>query len=204
VAGFPATFIVDVAITNGALPPLFDADLLEFCGPYFDEQERDLFYGVNSKSSYLIRNGNDAPVEPLVIDLAEVGAAPGDTLHLASVGSYDWITTLADGSITKLGGVFSATPDVLPATGNLHRISGALDAGPNLLTWPTQWCGWWGCIPLNGGNDIPQDFRIDPARHIVVPAGANYLVVAPIDDWKWWKDNGGLGFGLTVGVTPAG
>jgi len=38
----------------------------------------------------------------------------------------------------------------------------------------------------------------------MVPAGASYLVVAPIDDRKWWKDNGGLGFGLTVGVTPAG
>jgi len=198
--GVSATFSVDVAITNGPLPPSFDPDLLDFCTPFFAQQGTDLFYGINPKSSYLIRNGSDAVRNPLVISLDELGAQPGDTLHLKTVGSYDWLTTLRDGGITKLGGVFSATNEVLPASGNLNRVVAAVDAGPDLQTWPTQLCGWLGCLHLFGGNDIAEDFRIDPARDIVVPPGAHFLVVAPIDDWKTWGDNSGLGFGLTIAV----
>lgn len=199
--GSPATFSLDIAVTNTSLPPLFDDDMLQFCGPHFDEQGSEIYYGINAKSSYLARNGNDAAADPLVIALDELGVVSGDSLHLTVVGGYNLVPALRDGVTTKLGGVFSATNAV--AGGGVHRVVDAIDAGPNLATWPTQICGWLGCIAIPWGNDIPEDFPVNPARDIVVPQGARYLILAPVDDWRVWGDNSGLSFGVDIGVTPA-
>jgi hypothetical protein len=37
---------------------------------------------------------------------------------------------------------------------------------------------------------------------VVVPAGANYLIVAPLSPSYEWKDNSGFGFGVDVTVNP--
>jgi len=200
--GMPVVFNLDLALTNGAEPPLFDADLLEYCGGEFASQGlgEALYYGINSKSGYLRGLAKDTIRDPLVISLAELGATPGDTLRLETVGTYSMLEVLMDGVDTRLGGVFSSTDEVRgPSV--LDRIPGAIDVAPNLYTWISIVCIWGQCADL-GGDDIPEDFRIDPTRDITVPPGAEYLVVAPIDVWRNWQDNSGFGFGVTVEVNP--
>lgn len=195
-------FEMNAVVTNGAEPPTFDADLLAYCQPHFDSQGygEALFYSVNPKAGYLRHNGNDIPKEPLVISLAEIGAAPGDTLHLEPVGGYHLLFSLRDGNEKKLAGVFSSSDEIL-AVGVLDRIPGAIDAGPNIHTWPSIFCLFGECTDL-GGDDIPEDFPINPAVNVVVPAGAEHLVVAVIDGFRIWGDNTGMGFGVKVAVNP--
>jgi hypothetical protein len=51
-------------------------------------------------------------------------------------------------------------------------------------------------------TDIPEDFNIDPEVDVVVPEGAEYLIVAPIVADLHWKDNSGLAFGVDIEVNP--
>ncbi|MAE96692.1 MAG: hypothetical protein CL910_18750 [Deltaproteobacteria bacterium] len=203
-SGLTADFLIDASTLSDATPPEFDVDLLDFCTPFFEEQGSALHYSVNVKSSYLKTLANDSSKEPLTIDLAELGAVPGDTLRLSTVGTYSPIVALNDGTARKLGGVFSATPDLL-AQNFGYRVPDAIDAGSNIVTWPQEWCFWWfwqwTCLPLEG-DDIPEDFLIQTDTDVVVPAGANYLIVAPIDPLRFYNDNVGLGFGVTVDVNP--
>lgn len=200
--GISTIFTMNVAVTNVSEPPLFDADLLAFCDERFASQVggEALFYGINAKSGYLRGVAKDVIRDPLVISLAEAGAAPGDTLRLETVGTYSILTLLMDGTDTRLGGVFSSTDEVLDAS-ELFRIPGAIDVAPNVYTWPSLFCLFGECADL-GGDDIPEDFLINPALDIVVPAGAEYLIVAPIDGFRNWKDNTGMGFGVSIEVNP--
>jgi hypothetical protein len=200
--GVKVIFTMDLALTNGPEPPFFDADLVEYCGDRFASQGlgEALYYGINSKSGYLRGLAKDTIADPLVIPLADLGAVPGDTLRLETVGTYSTLELLMDGTDTKLGGVFSSTDEVLSPS-VLDRIPGAIDVAPNVYTWVSIVCIFGQCADF-GGDDIPEDFRIDPAIDIAVPAGAEYLVVAPIDFWRNWQDNSGFGFGVTVEVNP--
>jgi hypothetical protein len=199
IGGLPVRFLLDLAVTNGATPPLFDADLLENCSDFFDEQGEALFYGLNSKSSYLQAQAGDAPVAPLVIPLADLGAAPGDTLRLERVGTYSDLTLLKDGTDTALSGVFSSTSEV-KAENLRTRVPGAVEAGPNVKT------GYWKCLifPLCVfvSTDVPQDFPVAGSTDVVVPEGAQYLVLAPLPPAYTWNDNSGFGFGVDVTVNP--
>jgi hypothetical protein len=192
----PVTFSLDLAVTNVATPPSFDADLLASCAPKFAEQGDALYFGLNAKSSYLQAKLGDDPADPLVISLADVGATPGDTLRLERVGSYSDVTELKDGTATGLTGIFSSTDEVRRATYRT-RVPGAIDAGPNVKT------GYWAC-PLFCfiSTDVPQDFSIGAHTDVVVPAGAAYLIVAPLPSSYWWSDDSGFGFGVDVTVNP--
>ncbi len=195
-------FTLDATVSNGSTPPSFDDDLWTFCGPHFESQGVGDAYVhmMNVKSGYLRHNGSDQPLDPLVIDLAEIGAGPGDVLRLSSVGTYAMLPALADGPDTRLGGVFSASDQVLPYT-HLFRIPGAIDVGPELNTWVSITCSFGICTD-HGGDDVPYDFPIDPSIDITVPAGASHLITAPVDGWRVWRDNIGLGFGISVVVNP--
>jgi len=199
VMGTDAEFAMDLTLTNGPLPPVFDEYLLSFCGDYFDEQGKALYYGINSKSTYLFTRG-DQPVDPLAISLAELGAVPGDTLRITRVGTHATLPLLMDGDLTRVAGVFSATDTVLPSSA-AHRIPDAIDAGVNYLSPPYWSCIFFFCLPLPA-TDIPQDFGIDPEVDVVVPEGAEYLIVAPIVADLHWMDNSGLAFGVDIEVNP--
>jgi hypothetical protein len=200
IGGLPVRFILDLAVTNGATPPLFDADLLANCDEHFDEQGAALYYGLNSKSSYLQAQSGDAPVAPLVIPLADLGAAAGDTLRLERVGTYSDETLLKDGTDTALSGIFSATSEV-KATYLRTRVPGAIDAGPNVKT------GYWKCLIfplcLFASTDVPQDFPVSAETEVVVPAGAEYMILAPLPPAYTWGDNSGFSFGVDVTVNPS-
>ena len=72
-----SVFEMNTVVTNGPLPPTFDADLLAYCGDRFGTQGMGAgtFYGINTKSTYLRKSGNDTPKPPLAIELEE-GPAP--------------------------------------------------------------------------------------------------------------------------------
>jgi len=117
-AGIRSVFEMRTAIANGTLPPIFDDDLLAHCEDQFALQGLGYgtFYGVNSKSSYLRLNPKDQAKDPLVIDLAEIGAQHGDTLRIDTVGSWAIIPFFKDGPEVKAGAVFSATDELLPGS----------------------------------------------------------------------------------------
>jgi hypothetical protein len=198
--GVPVLFSLDVAVTNGAKPPLFAADQLQFCGSRFDQQGEALFHGLNSRGSYLQAKPGDSPLQPLVIALADLGAVAGNTLHVARVGTYSDATLLKDGDDTALSGIFSASDAILSAD-QRNRVPGAIDAGPDVRTGYLRglllFCSFV-------STDVPQDFRIDPGGgvDVTVPAGANFLIVAPLSPTYTWGDNSGFGFGVDVTVNP--
>ncbi len=201
--GIDAEFAMNTVVTNGTKPPSYSPNVWSYCSPHFATQGVGLSYVeiLNVKSSYLRKSGADQPAAPTVISLADIGAGPGDVLHIETIGTYAPTLALRDGTETKLGAVFSATDEVLPAT-ELFRIPGAIEAGADIATWPSIVC-FFGICEDKGGDDILQDFRVDPQLTITVPAGAQYLVVAPIDGLRFYADNTGLGFGVRIDVvTP--
>jgi hypothetical protein len=186
-------FELDLAVTNDTTPPLFDPQHLLNCQDFWSEQGTALYHGVNSKSSYLRAWPGDAPKAPRVISLADLGVAPGDTLHLDTIGTFADSTTLEDGTKTAMTAVFSSTSQIL-GTNQRNRIPGAIDAGTDINTG-----GYWSCFLIFcsfQSSDISQDVRVDPRTSVVVPAGANYLFVAPLAPSRKWADNSGFGFGV--------
>lgn len=192
-------FSLQLGVGNGPAPPLFSADHLAFCEPFFAQQGRELFRGLKAKSSYLKAAPLDAPKPPLAISLAELGAAAGDTLRLERVGTYSDVTSLVDGSQTGVTGIFSSDATLLGA-GTRFRVPGAVDAGADVQT------SFLSCVlPLVCdliSTDVPQDFRIDPGVDVVVPPGAAYLILAPLPPSYFWQDDSGFGFGVDVTANP--
>jgi hypothetical protein len=197
--GSPATFSLHLEVTNNGTPPLFDADLIPNCTKHFNEQGRDFFYGVNSKSSYLLADG-EHPQPPLVIKLAELGAAPGNKLKIDRVGTYNDKTELRDGSETKAGAVFSST-NVIKRDNQRNRIPGAIDAGTDVTTGSYLKCIIFPfCTSVS--TDIAEDFSVSTSATVTIPAGAQYLIVAPTPDSLKWSDDSGFGFGVAITVNP--
>jgi hypothetical protein len=199
-AGMVVTFKLNLQVTNLSTPPSFDSSLLAFCAPFFNQQGRDMYYGMNVKGSYLRSNGLDDPSAPLIIPLGDLGIAPGHRVKLTRVGSYSDITQLQDGDQTRLTGVFSSS-NTIGSKDNRYRVPGAINAGSDVNTSP-----YWNCLiwPLcwQVPTDISQDFRIDPNVTVTVPSGAQYLIVAPLPSSYTWGDNLGFGFGVTVERLP--
>jgi hypothetical protein len=193
---FDVTFALDLLVSNDGVPPSFSADLLELCGPHFDEQGAELFWSVNAKGSYLLAEGTDDPSQPLVIPLADVGAAPGDRLRLRSVGTFADRRLLKDGTETGLTGVFSRDARITD-TAERRRVPGALEAGANVVTARVTRCILIAICP-GLATDIPEDFRIDPRVDVRIPAGATHLVVAALPRVLSYENNSGFGFGVTV------
>jgi hypothetical protein len=198
--GAPATFNLNLQVTNESTPPLFDADLLASCGPHFNEQGRDIFYGVNSKASYLLASGSDQPVAPTIIKLSDLGVHAGDQLKVARVGTYDDVTELRDGNLTKVGALFSSS-NVVKADNQKARIPGAIDAGTDVTTGSYQKCIIWPFCTTTP-TDIPQDFAVSTSATVTVPTGAQYLIVAPIPDSLKWGDDSGFGLGVALTRNP--
>jgi hypothetical protein len=196
VGGIPVTFGLNLAVTNSSTPPIIDADLQAFCDPFFAQQTLvpGLFYGINSKSSYLTAANGDNPAAPLVIALSDVGAVPGSTLHLTRIGTFADSTQLKNGNQTKVSGVFSSTNVVL-GTNVKNRIPGAIQSGAPAFVTPPVFQGFW-IVP----TDIPQDFLIDSGLDVVVPASAQYLIVAPFSPDLTWGDNSGFSLGVALEV----
>lgn len=193
--GAPASFNLQIQVTNESTPPLFDTDLLTTCGPHFAEQGRSVFYGVNSKATYLLASGSDQPAGPTIISLADIGAHPGDHLKIARVGTYNDATELRDGNATKMAALFSSS-NVVKKDSQRNRIPGAIDAGTDVTTPPH----WLFLLPI--ATDIAQDFSVASSPTVTIPAGAQYLIVGTTPDSLKWGDNSGFGLGVSLTVNP--
>ncbi len=131
-----SVFQLDTVVTNGALPPVFDDDLLAFCGDRFATPGMGYgtYYGVDTKTTYFRTAGVDGKARDATpIRLSEIGAVPGDVLRLAPVGTWATGLSLEDGTNRRMGGVFSRGDALYPAW-DLNRVAGAIDAGPELVT----------------------------------------------------------------------
>lgn len=200
VLGTPARFALSLKVSNDSQAPVFDVNLLTVCGNHFNEQGRDIFYGINSKASYLLSSPLDKPSVPTVIKLADLGVHAGDHLKLARVGTYNDRLELRDGTLTKLGAAFSSTNVVRP-TDQRNRIPGAIDAGTNVTTGGYPFCIIWPfCI--SKPSDIAQDFAVTNSPTVTVPNGAQYLIVGTLPDSMTWNDNSGFGLGVALTVNP--
>lgn len=199
---FPAT--VNLVLSASSKPPVFERlDVLEDCEPRWALQEQPLTYVLNPKSTYLHHVNEDALQEPLIIDLADVGALPGDTLQITTGGKWTGLFQTGYG----VAAVFSSSDELLPVSPpaiwtvdffgwlNFHsnRVAGAIEAGTDVVT-PLSF-GW-----LNR-TDIPQDFAVTGYREIVVPPGATHLFVTPIDNH--FSDNLSSDLRISLGVDPA-
>ena len=191
--GIPVIFNLDLGVTNDTTPPVFDEDHAYNCTFYFEEQGTALYHGVNPKSSYLRAWPGDNPRAPRIISLADLGVAPGDTLPLDTIGAYAELLELQDGGKTAMTAVFSSTNQLL-GTDKQKRIPGAIEAGTDINTGGFLKCFLIFCSFQS--SEITQDFRVDPGVDVVVPAGANYLFVAPLPASRKWGDNSGFGFGV--------
>lgn len=199
--GIKAIFTLNLSVVNEDLPPLIDQNEREFCAPFFAQQGAGTFYFVNSMSSYLRADDGDTPLVPVPIPLAELGAEAGDTLRITRVGTYaSDESRLRDGTQTDITGVFSSS-DVILADDERYRVEGAIDAGDDVHTDGYLECIFLFCYIVD--TDIPEDFDVDPQVDVVVPAGAEYLIVAPYDtEDQEWESNGGFGFGVNIEVNP--
>ena len=193
---------IQLTLVSASKPPVASPAIASFCEPRWALQGTEVDYLVNPKSSYL-HQVNEVLRDPLIIDLAEVGALPGDVLRLDAKG--EWLG-LFQAHQTRVAAVFSTTDTVIPPvvkpTGwnfyntfyrNTSRVPHAIEAGSNVLT---PWTfAWW------NKTDIWEDFEITGGVDVVVPVGANYVIVTPID--IAFQDNLSTDLRVAVDVNPA-
>ncbi|MEO9819212.1 MAG: hypothetical protein ABJM90_00825 [Paracoccaceae bacterium] len=120
------------------------------------------------------------------IQLSSLGLTAGDQVRLEGAGSYD--RGGGFGEFFDLIGVFSADDTLL--SGNLlNRVPGAIDAGVDVFTLPTNFGG--------SPTDIDEDFWISlfdgslRGGIITIPDNAQFLFVGTAD--SFFEDNVSLG-----------
>lgn len=120
---------------------------------------------IDPRATYLQTSSSDVgALNAVVIDLINLGILPRSTIRLQQLGSFSAIGNLGPELSTAMGGIFSSSNTLLP--GNfLNRVPGAIDAGINIFTGPT---------------DIAEDFQISDTQ-IQVPVGAAFLFVGALD-----------------------
>ena len=161
-------------------------------------------FPVNPQGSYLFVNTSgsvpDVVVPPLIVNLAEIGAPPGDSITLTAGGevSYSCYPNLPPSATNcfyqpaSLCALFSTSNVVNPPSLGINRVPGALmpvsSQVVSCVTSPTL----FGDLP----TDIPQDFVVNGSP-TTIPQGAAYLIVAVPD--TFYADNAG---NPTLTVTP--
>jgi hypothetical protein len=161
----------------------------------------DVTFPISPQGTFLRLSANDVcaaynipgcNLDPTFINLAALGVQAGDTLQLLPVGGecfYD--TPNCTVYPPDLAGVFT-TSNMLLGSSFENRIPGEITPGagaaligddPNLFT-------------FTGDLDttIPDDFYL-PAT-VVVPAGANYLLVGVLD--SAYSDNSSSNLGVEI------
>ena len=107
---------------------------------------------LNPRACFYVTS-SDSPAPPLVVDLAPLGATPGQWLLLQSTGGFSFGNT-PDG-MRAMAAVFSSSTTVLPSSVP-HRVPGAIAAGPSFTSGNT----YFGSVP----TDISEDFETTAAH----------------------------------------
>lgn len=146
--------------------------------------------GVGVHDAYLHLDRADSAGTALQVNLGSIGVQPGYTIHLVAVG--DWNAGPYGDVQRQLLGLFSSDATILdPAL--LHRVPGAISAGPSNYSGPTY--------PNGEPTDIDEDFLIpDAGIDVVVPQGSTQLFISVAD--IYYRDNsdpdGDLGVDITI------
>ena len=166
-------------------------------------------FAVSPEGTFLMQDPNDTcsqsfaaagcNMTPTFISLSALGIWAGDTIAIADLGElcvYRGAGCLMyAASATYLGAVFDSN-NVLLGPGNLNRLPGAIASGlPNIES--TALNEYYTGL----STTISQDFYV-PAT-VVIPAGAQYIVVGVLD--SFFADNSGngtLGVNLTLVADP--
>ena len=148
---------------------------------------------IDPRATYFLTSNDNVPgAAPILLSDHDIFA--GDTIQLDIFGGYDNGPGSED-SFYLTAGVFSSSADLL-ASSVLNRVTGAIDAGIDLLTYSTYFNG----LP----TDIAEDFGIGRSVTISVPTGALYLFVSPSD--ILFSDNSDLNnnyeISLSVSAVP--
>ncbi len=153
-------------------------------------------FPLDPRRTYL-RTNSDAPLSPLVLDLASLGIAPGQWLRIGSTGGFRYVNGGQDG-FRSLIGVFSGSATLL-ATSMQQRVVDAIAAGPDFTSGGT----YYGNLPI----DVPEDFMCsrelwDNGIDVPVPPGATHLFLGVHD--SLYSDNGDPNgdYGAVVTVVP--
>jgi hypothetical protein len=152
---------------------------------------------VSIKGTYLradpdqASHSPDSVDSPGIIDLESNGFSEGETLLISFEGVLDRYGGSDYQTVEYLIGVFSSTNELLSIY-EVHRVTGAIDAGENIDTGDT----WF----THEDTDIPEDFRITPSTgfSVEVPQNAKYLFISFLD--SYYPDNTAPA-AITVNIT---
>jgi len=139
-------------------------------------------FSVLPDSTYLRAPLIDPTSAPTIIDLASLGLSAGDTVRLTQLGDIAVGPNFPNNVDDKrvMGAVFSSS-NILLGQEILNRVSGAIDAGIDLVT-PNHFSDGL-------STDIAEDFAIPVLGFldIMVPDNAQYLFVGVRD--VFYSDN---------------
>jgi hypothetical protein len=128
--------------------------------------------GIDTRRTYLRTGSDPGALAAVPLELAGLGLTAGDTVTLKRLGGFD----CGPPCIDDRGGmvaVFSSSNTLL-ASNLLRRVPGAIEAGVDFVTAPTN----IGAL----ATDIPEDFLVlGTGVTVTVPAGAVYLFVVAYD-----------------------
>ena len=146
----------------------------------------DTLISISPRATYILVN-NDAALNTVPINLAEIGLFEKDYIVLQRIGDFD--NGPNGDTFTSMMGLFSRN-DTLLAGNILNRVPGAIDVGMDFISSPA----WSGSVP----TDIPEDFFIDSVV-VQIPDSAKFIFVA-IHDSKF-DDNSDPDGDLAVRIT---
>jgi hypothetical protein len=142
---------------------------------------------LDSRATFLRTHADPDAIDSTPVELAELGLAPGDTISLRRVGTFDFGEPFPENATLTIG-VFSASaeladPDVV------DRVAEAIDAGDDADTPATFYGELSTAIPeaffvdARAGGDDPSG----PVVTLVIPDGATHLFLAAAD--RQYGDN---------------
>jgi hypothetical protein len=133
---------------------------------------------IDSRRTYLRTSSDPGALAAVAMELVELGLTAGDTVGLTRLGAFDCGAPCIDDRVGMIA-VFSSSNTLL-ASSQLHRVPGAIDAGVDFVTQPTNIGGL--------ATDIPEDFQVlGTGVTVTIPAGAAYLFVVAHD--SFYGDN---------------
>lgn len=163
--------------------------ILTFTACQEDPELRSEVFQVPATATFLRSDGSDSPSDPLIIELDEIGIAPGTRLRMRTLGEF--INSPSGARRNDAIGVFSSSMQLLGIS-ERNRVVDAIDAGEDRVTDNT--------FENNHITDIDEDFRIDEERmEIVVPTNAQYLFVGNADSKQ--ADNSETSQGFRVEIS---
>jgi hypothetical protein len=154
----------------------------------------DVTLPLGAREAFLHLDPTDTAEPARIVKLSDYGFSPGNTIRVSSVGDFDNGPGGDDYSV--LLAVFSSSATLLDGS-LLHRVPGAIDAGPESPTGLT--------CPSGEPTDIAEDFYVThTGEEVVIPAGAVYLFIETGDCLFWDNTDPDGDFGVRIELVTAG